>query len=36
MSVNLRPEQLTEKERNQFPAIADAIARAKNQVLPVR
>ena len=32
MSFNLGPEQLTEERRKQLPAIADAVARAKDQV----
>jgi hypothetical protein len=36
MSFNLGPEQLAEEERKQLSAIADAVARAKDQVLPAR
>ena len=36
MSVNLGPEQLTEKERKQLPASADAVACSKERVLPAR
>jgi hypothetical protein len=36
MSFNVGPEQLTTEDREQLPAITDAIARAKDQVLPSR
>jgi hypothetical protein len=36
MSVNLGPEQLTEKKRKQFPAIAGAVACSKDRVQPAR
>ena len=34
VTFNLEPEQLTAEERKQLPVIADAVARAKDQVLP--
>lgn len=33
---NLEPEQLTEEEHKQLPAITDAVARAKDEVLPAQ
>ena len=36
MSFNLGPGQLTAEDRKQLPAIADAVAAAKDQVLPPR
>jgi hypothetical protein len=36
MSFNLGPDQLTEERRKQLSAIADAVTRAKHQVLPAR
>ena len=36
MSFDLGPEQLTEEDRKQLPAIADAVARPKDQVSPAR
>jgi hypothetical protein len=36
MSFNLGPVQLTEEERKQLPAIADAVGRAKDQGVRAR
>ncbi len=36
VTFNLGPEQLTAEEHKQLPAIADAVARAKDEVLPAQ
>jgi hypothetical protein len=36
MSVDLAPEQLTEKAREQLPALAGALACSKDRALPAR